>query len=312
MPHKILYWAKPEEWPIYQAALLEQFGRLNMEVELVNQTDDPTTIDYVIYAPKNDPDDLSPFTNAKLIQSLWAGPDKLIANPTLTQPLARMVDTGMAEGMIDYVVGHVLRHHLHTDMFTHASADDWQCNFTPPLARNRHVGFLGIGALGMACAEATQSHGFQVSGWSKSAKTSPVINCFHGDDGLKAILATCEIIVLLLPHTPETEDMINAKTIAIMRDGASIINPGRGHLIDDTALLAALNSGKISQATLDVFRVEPLPADHPYRNHPHVLVTPHIASATRIETAVEVAVENIRRSESGEPILFLVDRKRSY
>lgn len=312
MTIKVLFWAKPADWPLYQPALLAEFTRLGLDVELVNKTDNPSSIDYIIYAPTSTADDLTPFDNTRLIQSLWAGPDKLIANPTLTQPLARMVDSGMREGMVDYVVGNVLRHHLNTDAFANAKPNEWLQKLAPPLTRHRSVGFLGIGALGMACAQATQRHGFKVSGWSRSAKTDQSIKCFHGIDGLAEILKTSEIIVLLTPHTPETENLINTQTIAMMRDGVSIINPGRGHLIDDTALLAALDSGKVSQATLDVFRIEPLPADHPYRHHPKVLVTPHIASETRVETAVEVAVENIRCTEANEPILFLVDRKRSY
>jgi len=312
MTIKVLFWAKPKDWPRYQPTLLAEFARQGMTVELINQTDDPATIDYIIYAPASPSDDLSPYINTRLIQSLWAGPDKLIANPTLTQPLARMVDSGMAEGMIDYVVGNVLRHHLNTDAFAAAEPDEWRDDFAPPLARHRTVGFLGIGALGMACAKATLRHGFNVMGWSRSAKTDADITCFHGEKGLETILGASDIIVLLMPHTPETENLINAKTLAMMKPGASIINPGRGHLIDDKALLTALDTGHISQATLDVFRIEPLPADHPYRHHPKVLVTPHIASETRVETAVEVAVENIRRAQAGEEVLFLVDRALKY
>lgn len=312
MPLKILFWAKPDDWPRYRPALLAEFARIGMDVELSNTTSTPETIDYIIYAPTGAQDDLSPFTNTRLIQSLWAGPDKLIANKSLTQPLARMVDRGMAEGMVDYVVGNVLRHHLNTDRFTQAKPGQWLQQHTPPLARHRRVGVLGIGALGMTCAQALHQHGFLVCGWSRSAKTDENITCYHGDDGLSEILAEVEILVLLLPHTAQTENLINAETLAQMRAGASIINAGRGPLIDDAALLDALNSGHISQATLDVFRTEPLPANHPYWAHPHVLVTPHIASETRVETAVEVAADNIRRVAAGQTPRYLVDRGLNY
>lgn len=312
MSLKVLFWAKPDQWPLYEPALREEFNRRGIPVDLVNKTDDPASIEYIIYAPTGENDDLSPYINVRLIQSLWAGPDKLIANPTLTQPLARMVDRGMAEGMVDYVVGNVLRHHLHTDRFAQAKPGEWLQQHTPPLARNRVVGVLGVGALGMACARAVYRHGFKVMGWSRSPKADADIMCFDGDIGLNTVLRSSDILVLLVPHTPDTENLINAKTLSIMQPGTSIINPGRGPLIDDDALLEALNSGHISQATLDVFRTEPLPANHPYWAHPNVLVTPHIASETRVDSAVEVAVENIRRAEADETPRFLVDRKRSY
>lgn len=312
MSLKVLFWAMPDQWPLYKPALQEEFNRRGIPVELVNETDDPASIEYIIYAPTGADDDLSPFINTRLIQSLWAGPDKLIANPTLTQKLARMVDRGMSEGMVDYVLGNVLRHHLGTDSFTQAKPGEWRSDLAPPLARNRVVGFLGLGALGMACAKAVAKHGFKVMGWSRTAKADADILCFDGDIGLKTVLRSSDILVLLMPHTPETENLINKETLAITRPGTSIINPGRGHLIDDDALLAALDSGHISQATLDVFRVEPLPADHPYWAHSRVLVTPHIASETRVESAVGVAVENIRLVETGAEPKFLVNRDRSY
>jgi glyoxylate/hydroxypyruvate reductase A len=118
--------------------------------------------------------------------------------------------------------------------------------------------------------------------------------------------------VTLLPLTPETENLLDAARLALPARGAALINPGRGPLIDDDALLAALDTGRIGHATLDVFRTEPLPRDHPYWAHPRVTVTPHVASATRPATAAQVIVENIRRAEAGEPLLHLVDRARGY
>lgn len=126
------------------------------------------------------------------------------------------------------------------------------------------------------------------------------------------MLAQSDILVLLLPQTPETTHIINAKTLAMLPKGARILNPGRGPLIDDNALLAALESGHIAHATLDVFATEPLPADHPYWVQPHVTVTPHIASETRPKTAAEVVAENVARGESGEAFRFVVDRGVGY
>ena len=126
------------------------------------------------------------------------------------------------------------------------------------------------------------------------------------------MLARAEIVVLLMPLTPDTTNVLNARRLALLPQGAVIINPGRGPLIDDDALLAALDSGAIGHATLDVFRVEPLPPEHRYWAHPRVTVTPHIAADTRVTSACKVLVENIRRGEAGEPFLYLVDRVRGY
>ena len=126
------------------------------------------------------------------------------------------------------------------------------------------------------------------------------------------LLSRAEILVLLMPRTPQTENMLNAARLALMPWGAKIINPGRGPLIDDDALLSALNSGHIGHATLDVFRIEPLPAQHPFWGHPNVTVTPHIAADTHPDTAAQVLAENIRRGEAGLAFLHIVDRTRGY
>jgi glyoxylate/hydroxypyruvate reductase A len=172
----------------------------------------------------------------------------------------------------------------------------------------RKVGVLGLGELGGACAGTLAQLGFQVMGWSRSAKDIPGVTCLHGPDGLATVLGEAEILILLTPFTSKTENLLNAERLAALPKGAVIINPGRGGLIDDDALLAALDAGHIGHATLDVFRVEPLPKDHPYWAHPRVTVTPHIASETRSDTAAAVIAENIRRGEQGESLLHVVDR----
>jgi glyoxylate/hydroxypyruvate reductase A len=180
------------------------------------------------------------------------------------------------------------------------------------LANERHVCILGLGALGHEAAQALAALNFNVTGWSRTPKDVPGVTCLSGEDGLQEALSKAEIAVLLLPDTPATENTLSTETLALMPIGARIINPGRGPLIDDDALLKALNKGQIGHATLDVFRVEPLPADHPYWAHPNVTVTPHIASETRPVTAAQVIVENIRRGEAGEPFVHLVDRQLGY
>ncbi len=312
MTATVLFNAPEASWLGYQPYLRTMFGQAGLDIKLVQQTADPLSIDYIIYAPNGPLQDFTPYKNVKLVQSLWAGVEVALRNKTLSQPLARMVDPGMSEGMADYVLGHVMRHHLGMAVIAAANPGEWLNHLVPPLARNRTVGFLGIGALGMYCAHGVAKQGFRVLGWSRTLKSDDVMACYAGHDGLHEVLAQSDILVLLLPDTDATKNMINVRTIAQMKDGATIINPGRGPLIDDAALLAGLDSGKLSGATLDVFRTEPLPPDDPYWAHPKVLVTPHIASETRLDTSAAVVVENIRRGEAGQPFLHLVDREAGY
>lgn len=308
----VFYAGKSDEWPEYQSELNRAFSDVGLQVNLSNTANDPKSVDYIIYAPNGPLTDFTPFTNVKLVQNLWAGVEVPTANKTLLQPLARMVEPGLTLGMADYVMGHVLRHHLGTDHFANATAGEWHEELIPPLAQDRTVGILGLGALGMFCAQKLVDFGFPTCGWSRTQKSDERVTCKSGDEGLKDVFAQSDILVLLLPNTPGTKNIINAQTINMMKDNAAIINPGRGQLIEDDALLAALDRGKLSGATLDVFHTEPLPKEHRYWTHPKVLVTPHIASATRTNTACDVVSQNIQRGELGQPFLHLVDKQAGY
>lgn len=306
----VLFAAGPERWETYEAPLNAAFAEAGLSVTLSTDLP-PDDVDYIVYAPNGPLTDFSPYTRTKGVLSLWAGVEKIVGNATLTQPLTRMVDEGLAEGMVEWVTGHVLRYHLGMDQDICRKDTAWEVHI-PPLARDRKVGLLGLGELGTACARSLAALNFDVAGWSRSAKVVDGITCLHGAEGLEAVLSRSEILVLLLPATPATENTLNARTLSTLPQGARIVNPGRGELIDDDALLVALNTGLVAHATLDVFRIEPLPADHPYWAHPNVTVTPHIASETRPDTAAKVIAENIRRGEAGEPFLYLVDRTAGY
>lgn len=218
----------------------------------------------------------------------------------------------MTEGMSEYFVGHTMRYILDIDRSIAQSQEGrWQ-QYSPRLARQTQVGILGLGVLGTATAGKLAALGFRVTGWSRSAKDVAGIACLHGDDGLRETLSRAEILILILPLTPETENLLDARTLALLPKGAAIINAGRGPLIDDAALLAALASGHIRHATLDVFRTEPLPEDHPYWRHPKVTVTPHIAAETRFDTAADSILEQIGRDMDGLALLHVVDRTRGY
>ncbi len=308
----ILFAARDAAWAAYEAPLTRALQAAGVQDFRLGRDFPPEEVDYIVYAPNSTVQDFRPFTRCKAVLNLWAGVEDIAPNPTLTQPLARMVDEGLTRGMVEWVTGHVLRHHLGMD--THILKQDgtWRPETVPPLARDRRVTVLGLGALGAACAQALAQLGFDVAGWSRSPKQIDGIDCRSGEAGLEAVLRRADILVLLLPLTPETENLLDAQRIGWLPEGAVIVNPGRGALIDDAALLAALEAGALGHATLDVFRTEPLPADHPYWAHPRVTVTPHIASTTREDTAAEVIAENVRRGEAGEPFLHLVDRSRGY
>lgn len=298
--------AAPSLWPEYQAELPKALAEAGVAAQVVTEAA-PEAVDYIVYAPSSPLQDFTAYTRTKAVLSLWAGVERVVGNATLTQPLCRMVDPGLTEGMVEWVVGHALRHHLGMDRHIVNPGHVWDPT-CPPLARERPVTVLGMGALGAASAAALQALNFPVTGWSRTEKPG----CLHGEEGLRQALSTAQIVVLLLPKTAETENLLNAARLALLPKGAVILNPGRGALIDDAALLAALDAGHIGHATLDVFRVEPLPADHPFWAHPCVTVTPHIAADTRAYSAARVIAENIRRGEAGDPFLHLVDRARGY
>jgi len=306
----VLFAARPDHWRTYETPLKQALAAAGVDATLTTSAA-PEDVDYIVYAPNSEVQDFTPYTRAKAVLNLWAGVENIVGNPTLKIPLARMVDHGLTQGMVEWVSGHVLRHHLGMDRHILGQDGKWRAE-APPLASDRRVTMLGLGALGTACAQMLGHLGFPVTGWSRRAKDIPGITCLSGEDGLQAALQAADILVLLLPLTDETENLLDAGTLALLPEGSTIVNPGRGPLIDDDALIAALDRGHVAHATLDVFREEPLPPDHPFWAHPHVTVTPHIASETRPETASQVIAENIRRGEAGAPFLHLVDRAHGY
>ena len=310
MTLNVLFAGAPARWDDYRRALTRAIAAAGLKARVATDIP-PGEVDYIVYAPNGPVQDFGPYTRLRAVLGLWAGVEKVVNNPTLRVPMTRMVDAGLRAGMVEYVTGHVLRYHLGMDAQI-VNPDHAWTPVIPPLARDRAVAILGLGELGTACARALARLEFRVAGWSRRPKTIPAVTSLHGDQGLKDILATAEILVLLLPLTPATENLLNAQRLAQLPRGARIINPGRGALIDDDALLDALDSGHVAHATLDVFRQEPLPPDHRFWTHPQITVTPHVASDTRPETAALVVAENIRRAEAGEDLLYAVDRAEGY
>jgi glyoxylate/hydroxypyruvate reductase A len=259
-------------------------------------------------------DSLRALPNLKAIFSLGAGVDYLFTNTKLPQdvPLVRLIDPALTEGMTEYVLYHVLRYHRYMGAYEAQQRQRMWRELPQVRPGDRTIGIMGLGVIGSDIAAKLALLGFRIAGWSRSAKRLPQVRSFFGRDQLEPFLKRSEILVCVLPLTPETEGILNKNTLAALPRDACLISAGRGgHLIEQD-LLAALDSGRIAGATLDVFHTEPLPAEHPFWMHPKVTVTPHTASITNPYTASTQVADNIRRLQQGEALVGLVDRQHRY
>ena len=259
---------------------------------------------------------LAQLTNLKLVQSLAAGIDHLVADPALPRhlPLCRVVDTTMAAGMKAYVTWAVVQRQRGMQAYVASSAaSEWQEQaFENP--RRHRVGVAGLGHLGTACATALATIGYAVRGWSRNAKTElpEGVMAFHGADQLDEFLSGCDTLVCLLPLTPQTRGFLNASLFARLPRGAHLINVGRGDHLVEADLLPALNGGQLSAATLDALSVEPLPAGHPFWGDPRILITPHIATRTDRLVIAQQTLANLASLLQGQRPPHQVDLERGY
>jgi glyoxylate/hydroxypyruvate reductase A len=292
-----------------------QLARLmpELEVRIWPEIGDPAEIDYaLVWRPE--PGLLASLPNLKLILSLGAGVDHILTDPHLPRgvPIVRLVDPYMTDAMSEYIVFQVLRLHRQ-DLGYRAQQEEgiWR-ELDQKNAAERVVGILGFGELGQDAARKLKGLGFDVALWGRRQRTVEGLCGYAGSAGLPPLLGQSEILVCLLPLTAETEGILNAGTFAMLPKGAALINAARGgHLVEED-LLAALASGRLSAAVLDVFRDEPLPAAHPFWRHPRIVVTPHIAAATHPPTAAPIILDNIRRLEAGRSLLNQVDPPQGY
>lgn len=256
---------------------------------------------------------LASLPRLRAIFLLGAGVDAMLRDPTLPDlPLCRMVDPSLTATMAEYVLACVLWYHRQFDVYARQQAERrWKLYLPGPAAATR-VGVMGLGVLGSATAAALAAHGFSVRGWSRTERALPGVACFAGEAGQGAFLAGSDILVCLLPLTPETEGILDAALLAQLPEGARLIQVGRGRQLVEADLLAALDSGRLAHATLDVVREEPLPPAHPFWNHPKVRLTPHTASYCQPATGAAMVAENILRLRDGRPLLHVVDRQRGY
>ncbi len=255
----------------------------------------PEEIDFaVVWRPRTG--DLADFPNLKAIVSIGAGIDHVLADARRPKgvPIIRTVGRDLTQRMQEYVALHVLRHHRDMPRQLQAQAEGEWHSIVVPVASNRTVGVMGLGNLGAAAARVLMRVGFKTRGWSRSAKELDGVDTFVGKAEHDRFLDGCEILVNLLPLTPETSGILNSSLFAKLPLGACVINCARGPHLVENDLLAALGTGQIRQATLDVFHQEPLPADHPFWSHPAVTVTPHVASRIDAETGSRLIAQNLK------------------
>jgi glyoxylate/hydroxypyruvate reductase A len=256
---------------------------------------------------------LASLPQLRAIFSLGAGVDSLLTDPTLPDlPLCRMVDPSMTAGMAELVLTLALLYHRRLDLYDAQQHRRLWRMVLPQPASSTRIGVMGLGELGSAAARLLARQGFTVRGWSRSPRQLDGVTTFAGRAELGAFLTGTDILVCMLPLTAETENILDARLLARLPRGARLINVARGRHLVDADLLAALDDGQLAHATLDVFRTEPLPAEHPFWVHPRVRVLPHTASYSHADLAAGVVAENLRRLHDGLPLLHLVDRLRGY
>ena len=292
---------------------VDAFAGFDVEVRAWETPGARADIDYaLVWEPP--PGALAQLPNLKVVFSLGAGLDHLLGEGVVPPgvPVVRMVEDTLTAGMTEYVLYQTLRfHRLMPQYDANQRAGVWRDLPQTP-AFERRVGLLGLGVLGRAAATALASLGFDVAGWSRSEKQLRGVASYHGARQLGRFLARTDILVCLLPLTAQTAGVLGAANLAQLPRGACVINAGRGGHCDEDALLAALDSGHLGGAALDVFREEPLPAESPLWRHPKVTLTPHIASKTLPASSARHIIDNITRFRAGRSLTHTVDLARGY
>ncbi len=301
----MLYLHAPENEDRWRAA----FADAGLAVVTAADAPDPAAVEYVAaWAPP--PGLFARFAKLKAVFALGAGVDRFLGRDDLpaSVPLLRLEDAGMAAQMLDYALFSVLWFQRDFDLY--ARRAEWRPEAARAAAETR-VGVLGLGMLGGAVARGLASRGYDVAGWRRAPGGSD-LPVFSGGDGLRALLARSDVVISVLPATAETRGLLDAGSLALLPPGAAVVNVGRGDAIVTEDLLAALDSGRLRGAVLDVFAAEPLPADSPLWTHPKVLVTPHVAAVTPPGPAARQVAANLARLAAGRPPTGLVDRRRGY
>ncbi|OYT92758.1 MAG: glyoxylate/hydroxypyruvate reductase A [Burkholderiales bacterium PBB3] len=252
-------------------------------------------------------------TQLKALFNTGAGVDALMKLQLPTGvPIVRLDDAGMSVQMAEYVCHAIIRHFRELDGY---EADTAQGTWSYRKPRSRldfPVGVMGLGVLGQRVAQAVAHFDFPVNGWSQSPKSIAGVQCFHGREQWDEFLASSRVLVCLLPLTPDTTDILNARSLSLLRPGGYVINVARGAHVVDADLIAAIDSGHLAGATLDVFRVEPLPPEHAFWTHPKITLTPHTSARTLRSESIAQIAKKIAALENGQPVAGLVEAGRGY
>ncbi|MCO6387562.1 glyoxylate/hydroxypyruvate reductase A [Aliihoeflea sp. 40Bstr573] len=287
------------------------------EVVIEPQGGSDPSIDYAVVW-KHQPGILAALPNLKAIFSIGAGVDHIFADPNLPDvPIVRVVAGNLTQHMVDYVVWRVLDHQRQGMFYRSEQAKKSWREIAQPASPDVSVGILGLGELGQAAAKALKAVGFDVKGWTRTAKTVEGVETFSGEAGLTPFLNATDILVVLLPHTPATEGIVDYDLITKLRrdnqlGGACLINAGRGKLQKEADILRALDDGTLKEASLDVFETEPLATTSPLWTHPRVFLTPHAAATSDARHLVPLMLDQMDRFERGDPLQHLVDRSAGY
>ena len=307
-PERMVFYSTADSFDSWREALAAE----NVDLRRESDIDDMASIRHaLVWKPPRG--FFAKFPNLALVVNLGAGVDALVGRDDLPDvPITRLSDPKMSRMMAGYVLFAVTRHARTIPAFERAQRQRRWHYIHPRDPETIRVGILGLGQLGLAAALECARQGYQVQGWSNTLKTVDGIETLAGLEALPEVLAANDILVCMLPQTPRTEGLLNAERLALMKPGAAFINVSRGSVVDEPALIAALRSGHIAEATLDVFATEPLPASSPLWEMDNVLITPHLASVGLPASAARQIGENVRRLRAGQPVLSRVDPMRGY
>jgi glyoxylate/hydroxypyruvate reductase len=306
----LLFYSADDDAAAWRRALLDHVPDLDFRVW--PELGEPAEITMaLVWLPP--PGLLQGLPNLEAIFSLAAGVDAMLAQPDLPDvPLCRLVDRSLTTTMSEFVLANVLYYHRDFDRFAQQqAAARWELVLPEP-ASSLTVGVMGLGELGSDAANVLKNHGFRVRGWSRSGREMDGIETFAGEAGMAPFLNDSEVLVCLLPLTAETAGLLDARLFAELPEGAVLIHVGRGRQLVPEDLMAALDSGHLRGALLDVTPTEPLPADDPLWRHPGIRITPHAASYALPETAALTIAANIENLRQGRPLAAVVDRHRGY